>query len=46
MIFIGSVQAEDFGPCGYIPKKTEQYQYPEWEVFDLVRPEKSRHFLW
>jgi len=32
-IFIGSVQAEDSGSCGYIPKKTEQYQYPEWEVF-------------
>ncbi|WP_417499369.1 WG repeat-containing protein [Methylophaga sp.] len=34
LIFIGSVQAEDFGSCGYTPKKTEQYQYPEWEVFD------------
>lgn len=34
MIFIGSVQAEDFGSCGYLPKKTEKYQYPEWEVFD------------
>lgn len=33
-LFIGPVKADDFGSCGYIPKKTEQYKYPEWEVFD------------
>jgi len=33
-IFIGSVQADDLGSCGYIPKKTEQYPYLEWELFD------------
>ena len=33
-IFIGSVQADDLGSCGYIPKKTEQYPYLEWEFFD------------
>ncbi len=40
-IFIGSVQAEDFGSCGYIPKKTEQYQYPEWEFFDSCASYKA-----
>ena len=34
LVFIGSVQAEDFGMCGYTPKKAEQHQYPEWGVFD------------
>jgi len=32
-LLISSANAEEFGSCGYIPKKTEQYQYPEWEVF-------------
>jgi hypothetical protein len=31
---IGSAHAEKFGECGYIPKRTEQYQYPEWEVLN------------
>ena len=31
---IGSAHAEEFGECGYIPKRTEQYQYPEWEVLE------------
>jgi hypothetical protein len=31
---IGSAHAEKFGECGCIPKRTEQYQYPEWEVLN------------
>ncbi|GAB2197029.1 hypothetical protein MAH4_10350 [Sessilibacter sp. MAH4] len=34
MLSSGFVVAQDFGPCGYIPKRTEHYQYPEWEVFE------------
>jgi len=29
---ISSANAQEFGECGYIPKRTEQYQYPEWEI--------------
>jgi hypothetical protein len=32
ILFISSANAEEFGACGYVPKRTEQYQYPEWEV--------------
>ena len=31
-MFIRSANAEEFGDCGYIPKKTENYKFPEWEV--------------
>jgi len=41
-LFVGSVEADDFGSCGYIPQKTEQYQYPEWEVFDTCASYKDR----
>ena len=41
MIFVSTVEADDFVSCGYIPKKTEHYQYPEWEVFNACASYKE-----
>ncbi|MGB5746372.1 MAG: WG repeat-containing protein [Desulfobacterales bacterium] len=32
LLLIPLTHAGEFADCGYIPKRTEQYQYPEWEV--------------
>jgi hypothetical protein len=31
---IGTVNAQGFESCGYIPKQTQQRQFPEWEMFE------------
>ncbi|MBU2978749.1 WG repeat-containing protein [Alteromonas sp. C1M14] len=40
-LFIYPVKADDWGACGYIPKKTDQYQHPEMEVFNKCATYKS-----
>ena len=33
LILISPAAAEELGDCGFIPKRTEEYQKPQWEGF-------------
>ena len=42
MLFMGSVEAEGLGSCGYVPKKTMKYKNPGWEMFDACASYKDQ----